>query len=405
MSFLYALTFFCDAMLYYGALGCLGLLYACRGDLFLAPLWLLAGCWLSGRLIGRGRPWLRWLPTAAAIPALIAPGNWPGRLVTLPMVAYLPLYLYNNRRAPDYDYAADRFRHSLIGMGAALLLSALFRASSWTRGLPYLFLYFTLNITLLRLLRHDDSVAKSRRFQVLNLLGVALVCAAGFALSQPAILSALGTAWSWFLENVVFRLLALAAYAFQWVLYAVGWVFLRIFGPGTMDGGVPQLDAFGGDGLGTPLPSVEPRMLPAWVQWAVKGAGIALLAALTFLILRALSRRIGRAGTASGTEVRESLDAEAPREPRLRLRPRAPREGVRHWYRQGLLLIRARGGRVTNTMNTLQIQQRNAHAVDYAALDALREAYLPVRYGGREATREDVARARAAYERLKRAKK
>ena len=32
---------------------------------------------------------------------------------------------------------------------------------------------------------------------------------------------------------------------------------------------------------------------------------------------------------------------------------------------------------------------------------ALREVYLPVRYGERPATREDVARAKAAYEQMR----
>ena len=87
-----------------------------------------------------------------------------------------------------------------------------------------------LRLTLLRLLRHDDRVAKSSRFRALNLLGVGLVCAAGFALSQPAIVSALGVAWNWFVENVVLILLTLAAWAIQWVLYGFAWIFATVFG-------------------------------------------------------------------------------------------------------------------------------------------------------------------------------
>ena len=56
MSLAYALTFFCDALLYYGALGCFGLLRFCRAGIYRVPLVLLAACWLSGRLTGRGKP-------------------------------------------------------------------------------------------------------------------------------------------------------------------------------------------------------------------------------------------------------------------------------------------------------------------------------------------------------------
>ena len=78
-------------------------------------------------------------------------------------------------------------------------------------------------------------------------------------------------------------------------------------------------------------------------------------------------------------------------------------DGVRLWYRRALALIRARGGRVEASMNTLQIEQANQETVDPDALRALREVYLPVRYGGRAGSRGDAARARAAYERLRKA--
>ena len=51
---------------------------------------------------------------------MLAGRGWPGWLATQPMAVYLPMYLHANRRPPDYDYAADRFRHSLIAMAAAL---------------------------------------------------------------------------------------------------------------------------------------------------------------------------------------------------------------------------------------------------------------------------------------------
>ncbi|MBR6219619.1 MAG: DUF4129 domain-containing protein, partial [Clostridia bacterium] len=68
-----------------------------------------------------------------------------------------------------------------------------------------------------------------------------------------------------------------------------------------------------------------------------------------------------------------------------------------------LVLLRARGGRVSPTMNTLQIQDENASAPGIDGLRALREVYLPVRYGNRTASREDLRRAQAALDRMKKA--
>ncbi len=400
MSLAYALPFFCDAMLYFGALGCLGLLYHCRDVLAWTPVMLLAACWLSGQLTGRGKPWLRWLPMAVAAPCLIVAGNTAGQLACLPMLVYLPLYVYNNRRAPDYDYAADRFRHSLIALALVVLMALLFRSEHWQDGLPWLFVYFTLNIALLRLLRHDDGVARSLRFRVINLGGVALVCAVGFALSQPGIVAVVKAGWRWFLENVVLNALALIAYLIQWVLYLGARLLMWLGMSGIESDAMPDINPVAGLGSGLPRTAREIRALPPVVLFLLKATGVALLAALAFLILRALSRRVARAEFAGASEEREALDAAEPRPRHSRLR-RGAENGVRQWYRRSLLLLRGRGGRVSPTMNTLQILEQNTAAADPDALRALREVYLPVRYGGREATREDVRRAREAYERLK----
>lgn len=396
----YALPYFCDVMLYFGALGGLGLLKHCRRELLWVPALLLVGAWLCGALNGRGKPWLRYLPAAVAVPCLLLAGNLAGRLASLPMLAYLPIYVYNNRRAPDYDYAADRFRHSLIAAGVLMFFCAALHAQSYKRGLPFLFLYFTLNMALLRLLRHDDAVARSKRFRILNLSGVALVCAAGVALSQPAILRLLAAGWRWFLKNVLMNLVALVLYVIQLVLYGLSRLLAWLPGALPVGGAAPPTlpDTAQPDLAGA---ARQVTVLPAFVRFLIQAAGVVLIAVVVLLVLRALSRRVARAELPSGTDERESLDAVEPPRPRNRGLRRDPQEGVRRQYRRALSLIRARGGRITPTMNTLQIQNENADRADPEAMSELRRLYLPARYADRPATREDVSRARAAVERIR----
>jgi hypothetical protein len=66
------------------------------------------------------------------------------------------------------------------------------------------------------------------------------------------------------------------------------------------------------------------------------------------------------------------------------------------------MALRAKGGHITPTMNTLQIQRDNGHIADPEALDSLRNVYLPVRYGGYRPTLQDQKLARAAVERIRR---
>ena len=399
MSVPYALTYFCDAMLYLAALGLFGLLGNRGAGFFYIPLLLFAGCWLCGLLMERGK-W-RWLGLTPIIPCFFLAGGVGGIVAALPMMVYLPLYVYNNRRVPDYYYAVERFRYSLIVVGVILVFSLAVNAQSWKLGLPFMFLYITLSITLLRLLRHDGQVAQSKRFRILNLAEVALVCAIGFAASQPEILALLRSAWLWFAEHVLLNIATLVAYALQWVLFGAAWLFTRLFGFISMD--VEKMPDLNRDvpvqpELGQAANTIQ--ALPLLVRLAIKGFGVAILALLAFLLLRALSSRIARIEQADGSEQRESLDDHnIPRDSRFRPWDRV--DGVRRQYRQALMILRARGGRVSPTMNTLQIQRENGDIADPEALETLREIYLPVRYGNRGAGPEDQRRAKRAVERIR----
>ena len=121
------------------------------------------------------------------------------------------------------------------------------------------------------------------------------------------------------------------------------------------------------------------------------------------MLLRALSGRIGRIEHVGGNDDREALGAnESPRGARHRSRDRV--DGVRRQYRQALMVLRAREGHISPTMNTLQIQQENGHIADLNALETLRNVYLPVRYGRHRPTPLDQKQAKAAVERIRKNK-
>jgi len=398
----YALTYFCDTMLYLAALGFFGLLGARDAAFYYVPGLLFAGCWLCGRRIKQEK--LRWLGLAVILPCLFLAVAARSVVAAIPMLVYLPLYVYNNRVAPDYYYAAERFRYSLIIVGVILVFSLAVNAQGWKLGLPFLFLYIALSITLLRLLRHDDRMARSRRFRILNLGEVVLVCAVGFAASQPEILGMLRVAWLWFAEHVLLNLAALLFYVLQWVLFAAVWLFTRIFGNVSLDmEGMPDT---------TPVEPVQPGLtqtadsiqaLPLLARLAIQGIGMAVLAVLGFMLLRALSGRVGRIEQVGGNDDRESLGAnESPRGARHRSRDRV--DGVRRQYRQALMALRTRGGHISPTMNTLQIQQENGHIANSNALETLRKVYLPVRYGRYRPTPQDQKQAKDAVERIRKSK-
>jgi hypothetical protein len=387
-------------MLYLAALGLFGWLRGRGAAFYFVPVLLSVGCWLCGRTMKRGK--LRWSGLATIIPCLFLAASARSMVAALPMVVYLPLYVYNNRFVQDYYYAAERFRYSLIIVGIILIFSLAVNAEGWQQGLPFLFLYASLSITLLRLLRHDDRMAQSRRFRVLNLAEVVLVCAVGFAASQPEVLRILREAWLWLAEHVLLNLAALILFIFQWMLFAVAWLFTRIFGDMSLDmEHMPDIAPVGPDQPALAQAADSIHALPLLIRLAIQGIGIAVLAVLGFMLLRALSGRIGRIEQVGGNDHREALsEKETPGSNRFRSRDRV--DGVRRQYRQALMVLSAKGGHITPTMNTLQIQRDNGHIADPEALDSLRNVYLPVRYGGYRPTLQDQKLARAAVERIRR---
>ena len=399
MSILYGLPLLCDVLLYFAALGLLGLLGGLPDHIFWTPMALFVGCALSGRLLGRGR-W-RWLGLAAALPCLMTATGWGMRLAILIPTVYMGLYIANNRRPPDYYDTAERFRYSLIPLGIAVLLALMFQAPSWTRGLVYLMMYFALSVTMLRVLRHDIQVARSPRFRVMNLMGVAGVCAVGYGLSRPEAVEVLRRGWRLFADYILLNILRLIGYAFELVFYLLSWLVKTLgINPNADMPQMPQMN------MGEDMPveyaeRAELSPVPPVVRALLMLTGILLAAVIVFLLLRALSRRISRTEERGVNDVRETLPDE-PASVGRRPRRRGGAEGVRYYYRKALLLVRAREGRVTPCMNTLQIEEENAAQFDPDAMKELRRLYLPARYGEGGADADAARQARAAYERLKR---
>ena len=409
MSLLYGLNYFVDVLLYFAILGVLGVLWNASERLFFIPMLLFAGCALSHALSGRKKEWLMWLPLFVFIPCLILARGWGERLLCVAPSVYLFFYIRGNSTVADYYYVARKFRGALIGLCFVMFLVMINPAKSWANGLIYLFLYFAMVIFLLRMLRHDDSTAKSLRFRAMNLAGVASVCAAGFALSRPAVVAVIGKLWALLRDQVLARILAVVLYLVEWVLYGINWVLGMLLPNSELEmdfGGMPAMQMDGGmEELLGPAEEGEVQVNPV-ARAIVIGIGVALLAAVVILVVRLLSRQTARMGTHNDDDERETLtEAEAEPNPGFFRRRRDAEEGVRWYYRRSLQWLKARGGVVSAYMNTEQIQDANADQTDEAALAALREVYLPVRYAEAQATKADAQRAREAYEAIKRGAK
>lgn len=403
MSILYGLNYFVDVLLYFAILGCVGLLAGTSDRLFFIPVILFAACTLCHLLSGKKNEKLRFLPLALFIPCMLLARGWGERILCVAPSVYLCFYLKNNRGLADYYYVARKFRSAMVGLCAVLFFVAISPAHSWGKGLLFLFLYLTLIIYLLRMLRHDDKTVKSTRFKLMNLTGVGAVCAAGFGLSRPAVVAVLARIWALFRDVVLARVLSLLLWLVELVLYGfnllVGWLFP--YRPIEMSYGEIPVMEMEGD-METVMAAMEENTVNPVVRAIVIGIGALLAGAILIALVRLLSRQTARMGTANEDDERENLtEAEAAPRPG-RLRRRDPEDGVRWYYLRALQSLRAKGGTVTQYMNTEQIRDENAELTDLAAMNRLREIYLPARYGEQTPSPADVQAAREASEQIRR---
>lgn len=403
MSVVYGLKLACDLYYYFAAIALFGALVHASGALIALPVLLGIGAGAGFAAAGKGQ-WARYLPLSlclVAMPWLQGPADV---LRALPALAYAVLYVRGNRRATDYDYACERFRQGMFLMPLCLFFCLTLGAESFLSAVPPLFLHLTLSVTLLRMLRHEDRTIAQKRFQAMNLMGVAGACGLGALLSTDWALWAFKAVALFLYDFALLPVLRAVLWLVNGVLRGISWLLsLLPWGDGAMD--APQLDAeFAQETelqmeLGVTAEQVAANPV---VKYVLAALGIVALCALTFALLRILSRQMSRDAAVERREERESIDASRRGESAggaLRRR-KDPVDAVRYTYRKFLRLAQSRSVPINERQNSLQIRNLSRTRFEESALDALRETYIRARYGEISGP-EDVQRAKDAYERLR----
>ena len=129
-------------------------------------------------------------------------------------------------------------------------------------------------------------------------------------------------------------------------------------------------------------------------------AGILILAAIAFFLIRALSKHMPTSGNAERTDRREKLASGAPRVKKSAGAVGKTIGDIRKMYISFLRAAESRGVSLNGRQNSLQIRNASEKYFDAQTLDVLREAYIRARYGDC-ADETDRKNARAALKRLK----
>lgn len=406
MSIVYGVKLMADLCLYLAELGIVSLLADSSPFLLILALLLSLGAGAGFTLARRDERW-RLIPLIPALLALALGRRVYESVLGMPMMVYAIFYVTKNHTATDYYYAFQRFKIGLIVLASTLVLALLLDSQGVQGAVPAIFLHLTLMTALLRMLRHDDRVIGQRRFQAINLTGIAGVCLAGWILSTDAALSAIKAVLGFLYEQVILRvvnvILWIVGMILQGLFYLLSLLPIQgIWEDLNLDG---QLGLGQDGGLLEGLTAEDAASNPV-LEAALKTVGILLGIAVAFLILRALARQTGRMHTAEQREERETLDETEPgagRRPGLLQRRRDPMLSVRYTYQRFLRQANGRGVPLNGRQNSRQVRDLSREAFDETALNDLRQVYIRVRYGEKTSP-DDARQAKDAYGRLKKGK-
>ena len=402
MSVVYGLKLACETYFYLAVVALLGMMNAASRGLLAVPALIGLGAGIGFQLSGRGERARYGFLALGLIPAVFG-FRKAELLLALPMLVYSAFYVRNNRRATDYYYAFRRFRAEMVATPLFLLFSLTIGRNSLENAIPALFLYLAMSITLLRMLRHEERILRQRRFQMLNLAGIAGVGALGAALSTNWAIEALRAAARFLYTCALLPVLNAALAVIQLIVRGIGW-FFSLFPHSDMPAEIPALEeqmGFGADGALEYLTAEEAMANPA-VRRALEIVGIAIAVVAAFFVLRALSKHAPGAVGPERSEERESLDSPQIRAKRS-VRARGEGKsvaGVRRVYASFLKMAEARGVLLNGRQNSLQIRDMAREKMDSEALDALRSVYILARYDG-SADEADLKQAQSALKRLK----
>lgn len=382
------------------------------GALFGAPNSLIFGGWFVLTAAGflawllRNRGWLRFLPfLPAAAYFFFAHYHIAEAAVFLPAFAYVVYLAASRQFEPNQDVERQIFSIFWKLLIVVTLFCLVAKVTQYIAqlALPIGLISMLCQILLIRGLRHEEEVRNRPRYQITELLLLAVIGGVILFLGSETGVRLLGAGLKGIFTGFLQPLLQLILKAFLFVFTGVVWVGKYIWAWIVM---LFNLKKKKHVPVEIPAYSTEVRELLLGKQGedsAPLNMLIALIVLVTlvllFFVFRWLSKR-GKKEREDTFGMTDDRSPEAPAEAAVSAKERSAVAHVRAAYRRYLKLGAAKGIRRQKSDTTREIQQRFVGLFPEESTGALRELYLRARYDG-HADKEDAARAKELVAQLK----
>ena len=379
----------------------IALIFRMEVEIFPAFALIVLGSFICGMVDMKIKPSLRFIPLILVFASLywardLATGLTIGLsvLVSVIMISKQAYFL-------TYGEGADEFKRNIKIIVFFLVFSAAFGITNLLGSsvLPYVIVYMISGVSELSMLRHNDETLKEKRFRILNTSILGGTCLLGFFMATD-----------YFMQLCMMIIKAFGKYIFGPVMMAITTVSSYIllgFTSFLEDTVFELLKSKNGKGLTFENLSGlvddnkftgERPVLDVVFSVVVT---IIIIVIIIAVIRKAFKGSRGRSTRPAG----ETRTVE--RIPRVNYDKDLSSEikGIRNIYRKFLNLLISRGIDIPHYFTTEDVNGQITHEIpDKQLAEDLREYYIRARYGEKELTKEDLAKAKQLYANMKKKK-
>jgi len=355
---------------------------------------------LLGALHERGRlKYLSFIPLLFAM--FIALNYGVVHLFLLaPAIAYTVYYattLPYNIKTVGYTRVFRLYMCIVLPISLFFALNSTFFGAFLSGALgPYLLMFATCGIVLMRMIRHDSDILMQTRFKIMNSLGVAGVIIAGVSLGSPQGVQFMGAVFHFLYFGVFIPIASLIFMIVGFILFPI----LSLFGFEEWDVYFPVADS--ADMYGIPG-DIEVYQLERGLSYYIAQIVVLIIiVVVAFYVLRAMFRFLTEKSI-----IRDGAPVIIERvflgdENRAKKKEPRVNHQIRQVYRKFLKLCEKKGMTIHPSLTTKDISDAYGAATkDNTSPDRLREIYIESRYGEKTPTNADVKECRELYNRMK----
>jgi len=355
---------------------------------------------LLGALHDKGK--LKYLSFVPLVPAAFVALNYGvvHLFLLAPAIAYTVYYattLPYNIKTVGYTTVFRIYMCIVLPLSLFFALNSTFFGAFLSGALgPYLLMFATCGIVLMRMLRHDSDILMQARFKIMNSLGVAGVIIAGAFLGSPRGIQLMGAVLNFLYFRVFIPIVTFIFMTVGFVLFPI----LALFGFEEWDVYFPMDD--GADMYGVPG-DIEVYQLERGLSYYIAQIVVLIIVVVVaFYVLRAMFRFLTEKSIIrDGAPVIIERVFLGDDNKTKKKEPRVNHQ-IRQVYRKFLKLCEKRGITMHPSLTTKEIADAyGSSAKDSENPDRLREIYIESRYGEKTPTSADVKECKELYSKMK----